>query len=335
MNRLRFRARVLPLEWLHADRESGRANVDRERHDVRSDRVTQSADPLPGLGLTAILVSGARATESGRPDRLFEDPFALAFVEAASRASPTIALALAQGFADEAVNQARRDSVAIRTRFCDDYLFAAARSGCHQVVLLADGLDSRAFRLPWPAGVRLWEIDLPDVLAFKERVLADRDASPGCERTVLPADLREDWPHTLSNAGFSPGQPTAWLIEGLLMYLDEGERDLLLSRVGGLSSAGSRIALDHQPRFFSPPPVTDRDDASGAGAVARFAALAAAASSDPSLIPPAKWLGGHGWRAKVEAAAALLARHGRPVPALLQQAAPGAARSWMATAERA
>jgi methyltransferase (TIGR00027 family) len=295
--------------------------------------LTQSADPLPGLGLTAILVAGARATESARPDRLFEDPFARAFVAAASAASPTIARALAQGSPDEAVNQARRDSVAVRTRFCDDYLLAAARSGCRQVVLLAAGLDARAFRLPWPEGVRLWELDMPEVFAFKERVLADRGATPGCERTVIPADLREDWPHLLSDAGFNPGQSTAWLIEGLLMYLDEGERDLLLDRVGGLSSAASRIALDHRPGFFSPPPVTSTDDASGDRAAARFAALAAAAATDPSLTAPEAWLGGHGWRAKVEEPAAIFARNGRPVPAQLQPAT-GAAHSWMATAER-
>lgn len=295
----------------------------------------ESADPLPGLGLTAILVTGARAAESARPDRLFDDPFARAFVESASAVSPTIAQALAQGSPDEAVNQARHNSVAVRTRFYDNYLLAATRSGCSQVVLLASGLDTRAFRLPWPEGARLWELDMPEVFAFKERVLADLGATPNCERRVVPADLREDWPHTLSDAGFNPGQPAAWLIEGLLMYLDEGERDLLLDRVRALSGAGSRIALDHSPGFFSPPAVTSKDDPSGDRAAARFAALAEAANSDPSLTVPEEWLVGHGWRAKVEDPAAILARHGRPVPAQLQPAAAGSPRSWIATAQRA
>jgi methyltransferase (TIGR00027 family) len=295
--------------------------------------LARSVDPLSGLGRTAILVAGARATESARPDRLFDDPFARAFVEAASAASRAIAQAL-QGSPDEAVNQARRDSAAIRTRFCDDYLLAAARAGCRQVVLLAAGLDARAFRLPWPAGIRLWELDLPGVFAFKERVLADRGATPGCERTVVPADLREDWPHALRDAGFDPVRPTAWLIEGLLMYLDEGERDRLLDRVGALSCAGSRIALDHAPGFFSTPSVTSTDDPSGDRAAARFAALAAAASSNPSLTEPVEWLGRHGWRADVHDPAALFAQHGRPVPAMRQTASAGNARSWMATAMR-
>jgi methyltransferase (TIGR00027 family) len=293
-----------------------------------------SSDPLPGLGLTAILVAGARAIETARSDRLFDDPFARAFVEAASAASPTIAQAVAQGSSDGEINQARRDSVALRTRFCDDYLLAAARSGRRQVVLLAAGLDMRAFRLPWPEGVRLWELDLPELFAFKEPIVATSGATPACERTVVPADLRQDWPHALIDAGFDPDQPTAWLIEGLLMYLDEAERNLLLDRVGGLSSAGSCLALDHRPGFFSPPPVTSADDPSGERAAERFAAVAAAASSDPSLTAPQQWLAGHGWRATIEDPAAIFAQHGRPVPAQLRPAAAGAAHSWMATAER-
>jgi methyltransferase (TIGR00027 family) len=290
---------------------------------------------LPGLGLTAVLVAGARATETARPERLIDDPFARAFVDAASMASATFAEALKQGSPNEAVNQARRDAVAVRTRFCDDYLLEATRSGCRQVVLLAAGLDARAFRLPWPKGVRLWELDMPEVFAFKERVLADCHATPGCERTIIPVDLRLDWPHALTDAAFNPRPPTAWLIEGLLMYLDESERDLLLDRVGTLSSAGSRMALDHRSGFLSRPPVTSTDDPTGERADARFAALAAAASSDPSLTIPGEWLGRHGWRAKVEEPAVTFARYDRPVPTLLQSSDAGTPHGWMATAERA
>jgi methyltransferase (TIGR00027 family) len=261
---------------------------------------------------------------------LFDDPFARGFVDAAG---PALAQRLVEGSVNEAVSKARRDSVAVRTRFCDDYLLAAARSGCRQVVLLAAGLDARAFRLAWPPATRLWELDLPGVFAFKERVLADRGATPGCERTVVPVDLREDWPRALLDARFNAAEPTAWLIEGLLMYLDEGERNRLLERVSGVSVAGSHLALDHRGGFFSPPVVTSSDDPSGERAAARFAALAAAAASDPSLVDPEQWLAGHGWRATVVDPAALFVRHGRPVPAQLQRA-PASARSWMATADR-
>jgi methyltransferase (TIGR00027 family) len=296
----------------------------------------QPADPLPGLGLTAILVTGARADETTRPDRLFEDQLASAFVAAASAASPAIAEALTRGAPDPAANEARHNSVALRTRIYDDYLIEAARSGCRQVVLLAAGLDARAYRLPWPDGVRLWELDMPEVFAFKDRVLAGAGATPACERTALGADLREDWPTGLLAAGFDAAQPTAWLVEGLLLYLDEAERDLLLDRIGTLSGAGSRIALDHAPGFFSPPAVTSEDDPTGEAAAARFAALAEAAATAPSLTTPEDWLAAHGWSATLVDAAALLASHNRPVPAQLQAVPPpGAPRRWIATATRA
>jgi methyltransferase (TIGR00027 family) len=291
---------------------------------------------LPGLAVTAILVAGARAAETARADRLFEDPFARVFLQAASDASAAVAHTLTQGSPDEAVNEARSNAIAVRTRFFDDYLLAAASSGCRQVVLLAAGLDARAFRLRWAAATRLWELDTPEVFAFKERALSDCGAIPGCARTVLPIDLRNDWPAALRDAHFDPTAAAAWLIEGLLMYLDESERDLLLDRVVALSSPGSRLALDHAPGFFSPPAVTSDEDPAGDRSALRFAALSSAASSDPSLIEPAEWLRRHGWRAEVEEPASLLVKHGRPVPAQLQRvAAAGAPRSWIATAERA
>ena len=118
------------------------------------------------------------------------------------------------------------------------------------------------------------------------------------------------------------------------MYLDEGERDLLMDRVAAMSGAGSRIALDHRGGFFSPPLVASTDDPSGEKAAARFAALAAAASSDPSLIMPETWFRGHGWGAQVLESAAVFTRYGRPVPLQPETTSVAAARSWMATAER-
>lgn len=164
--------------------------------------------PLGGVGKTALGMALVRAQESRREDRLFDDPYAQAFADAASGAfSAETAAAgervpggplarLCEVFAFHAV---------IRTRFFDDYLIAAAAAGCRQVVLLAAGLDSRAFQLRWPAGTRLFEVDLPDVTGFKETVLARLDAKPACERIVIPADLRGPWPARLSAAGFDRG----------------------------------------------------------------------------------------------------------------------------------
>jgi methyltransferase (TIGR00027 family) len=113
------------------------------------------------------------------------------------------------------------------------------------VVILAAGLDTRAFRLTWPAGVRLFELDTPEVLTFKEQVLAERDATLACQRVAISTDLRQDWPAAVVQAGFHSGEPTAWLAEGLLMYLTQDECDQLLDRIGQLSAPGSRLAIEY------------------------------------------------------------------------------------------
>lgn len=198
---------------------------------------------VTGVSRTAVGVAWLRAQEAKQPHPLFEDPFALAFLSEAREV-----------VAQETVRAGRGDSasaifglhVVLRTRFYDDYLLAAAGAGIRQVVLLAAGLDARAFRLAWPDGVRLFELDLPDLLAFKERVLSNRDARSRCARVVLPVDLREDWPARLVEAGFDPSAPTAWLIEGLLIYLTGEEAATLLTRLDGVSAPGSQLSCEHR-----------------------------------------------------------------------------------------
>src|ERR1700724_3155343 len=56
------------------------------------------------------------------------------------------------------------DYQAVRTHFFDEYVTAAAEASIRQHVILAAGLDSRAYRLNWPAGTVVYEIDLPAVL---------------------------------------------------------------------------------------------------------------------------------------------------------------------------
>jgi methyltransferase (TIGR00027 family) len=113
---------------------------------------------------------------------------------------------------------------ALRTRFFDDFVVGACTCGCKQVVVLGAVLDTRAYRLPWPAGVRLLELDTPDVLGFKERVLSRRRALAHCERVAVAVDLLGDWPAALAAAGFGTTAATAWLAEGLLRYLAPTER---------------------------------------------------------------------------------------------------------------
>jgi len=199
---------------------------------------------LTSMSRTALGMARVRAQESRRPDRLFDDPYAQAFLAAAPDAfEEQEAQAVPGGLAS--LGAAFFLHGVLRTRFFDDYLLAATAAGCRQVVLLAAGLDTRAFRLAWPDRVRLFELDLPEVLAFKEPVLAARHAAPRCQRTVVAADLGKDWPATLTAAGFQPTRPTAWLAEGLLIYLSADQAAHLLTAVGELSAPTSQLAFEH------------------------------------------------------------------------------------------
>jgi len=172
-----------------------------------------SAAPLEGVAATALAVAAIRAEETVRPDRLFADPLAEAFV-AASGWSPS------RPSGDRRAVVLRAWVVA-RTVFLDELLGSACREGRRQVVLLGAGLDVRAFRLPWPPGVRWFELDAAEVLDYKDLVLAEQAAVAGCERVPVRCDLRADWPGALLAAGFEPGQPTVWVAEGVLAYLPQ------------------------------------------------------------------------------------------------------------------
>lgn len=196
--------------------------------------------PLAGVGGTGLTIAGIRAAETERADRLFADPLAAAFVAAAG--SP-----LRQATGRQAA--ALRLWVVARTVFLDELVLAACADGARQVVLLGAGFDTRAFRLPWPPGVRCFELDTPDVLDAKEQVLAAQRAVPGCERITVPGNLLDDWPAALRSAGLRPDQPTAWVAEGLLVYLSPDDVDQLLDRVTSLSAPGRQAGADvPQPR---------------------------------------------------------------------------------------
>ncbi|MBO1416414.1 SAM-dependent methyltransferase, partial [Streptomyces sp. FH025] len=193
-------------------------------------------------------------------------------------------------------------SIVIRTRFLDDLLRQACASGIRQVVLLGAGMDSRAFRLDWPQGTRLFEVDTAAPLDFKASVLHQERAVTRCERITVAADLREDWPAALTAAGHDPAAPTVWIAEGLLIYLPEDAVELLLARIGARSAPGSRMGLTLGPR----------------GVIERFGADAApgsAASLWVSETPddPVEWLAGHGWEATSHTLRERAAAYGRPI----------------------
>jgi methyltransferase (TIGR00027 family) len=269
--------------------------------------VPPESSSFPPVGLTAIGVAAIRAAESARPDRLFEDPYAAAFARAAGdhwRSRPPTAPT------EDNAERRRRGLTAwvtVRTRFLDDVMLDASAGSCRQVVILGAGLDSRAFRLAWPEGTRLWELDLADVLEFKERVIRSEEWQPRCVRTTVPVDLSEDWGQPLLQVGFDASAPVAWLAEGLLAYLSAEVRDALISRTARLSVPGSRMGLTlaASERLAAWRKAhRDRDNVRG-----DYIALWRSTAPDD----PTGWLAAYGWRAALYDVAERSAAYGRPL----------------------
>ncbi len=209
-------------------------------------------DIKTSVGSTAVMVAAARAVETDQPDALIRDPYAKLLVTNANAGvlweamlDPAVAAKVEELDAETAaIVRHMRGYQAVRTNFFDTYFADAVAAGIRQVVILASGLDSRAYRLDWPAGTTVYEIDQPQVLDYKSTTLADDGVTPSAERRVVPIDLRQDWPAALRAEGFDPATRTAWLAEGLLMYLPGEAQDRLFTLVGELSPAGSRIAAE-------------------------------------------------------------------------------------------
>jgi methyltransferase (TIGR00027 family) len=264
---------------------------------------------LRGVGKTALGMALMRAQESRRKDRLFDDPYAQAFADAAAGAFSAETAAAGEqvpGGPLARLGEAFAFHAVLRTRFFDDYLLAAAAAGCRQVVLLAAGLDSRAFRLRWPTGTRLFEVDLPDVTGFKETVLARQHAKPTCERIVIPADLRGPWPARLAAAGFDRAARTAWLAEGLLLYLTAEEATGLLTGIGELSAPRSQLSFEHGSIAAS----ALLSQARTLPGMGQYAALWRGGLGEDAP----GWLASHGWQPHFHDRAVLAAAYGRPVP---------------------
>jgi methyltransferase (TIGR00027 family) len=208
-------------------------------------------DLATSVGVTATMVAAARAMATRDPRNLIDDPYAEPLVRAVG---VPFFVDMLDGRLDTATwdGGAERISamvagMAMRTRFFDDYFVAAAAAGVRQAVILASGLDARAYRLDWPAGTVVYEVDQPAVIEFKTRTLADQGAHPAAELRTVAVDLRDDWPAALRAAGFDPSAPTAWLAEGLLIYLPPDAQDRLLDTLTGLSVPGSTVATEYVP----------------------------------------------------------------------------------------
>ncbi|MEE6169519.1 MULTISPECIES: SAM-dependent methyltransferase [unclassified Mycolicibacterium] len=191
------------------------------------------------VGATALGVAMARAHETASESPLFLDPYAQMFLDAAAERG----WVPPQGAMAERIRTIG-DYAAARTKWFDEFFIAAGASGIQQAVILAAGLDARAWRLPWVGDSVIYEIDQPKVLQFKAEVLESHHARPAAALVAVPVDLRQDWPTALRQAGFDPAQPTAWSVEGLLPYLPATSQDLLFDRITELSARDSRIAVE-------------------------------------------------------------------------------------------
>ncbi|MGH3726026.1 MAG: class I SAM-dependent methyltransferase [Mycobacterium sp.] len=197
------------------------------------------------------MVAAARAAETRSDAPLINDPFAQLLVDRAGVGSWSVIarddlreqLAGVDPEADRIMRYAV-DYQAVRTRFFDTFFRRAADAGITQVVILAAGLDSRAYRLDWPTGTTVYEIDQPLVLQYKRQTLDEHDVQPTCLRREVPVDLRQDWPTALQEQGFDVSAPTAWLAEGLLMYLPTAAQDQLFELIVDQSAPGSRVAVE-------------------------------------------------------------------------------------------
>ena len=208
-----------------------------------------SWDLASSVGATATMVATSRAMASRGPEPLLDDPFAEPLVRAVGLA-PFVRILDGDASleSDPLLNRkTRTEQMTVRTRFFDDFFTGATAAGTRQAVILASGLDTRGYRLPWGDGVVVYEIDQPQVIEFKSRTLADLGAKPTAELRTVAIDLREDWPAALRAAGFDTSQPTAWSAEGLLPYLPADAQDRLFDNIKSLSAPGSQLATEHVP----------------------------------------------------------------------------------------
>jgi methyltransferase (TIGR00027 family) len=248
-----------------------------------------------------------------RADRLPNDTYDQPFADADET------IAIMEGVGSDFF-ESMADRFAVRTLLLDETLLGAARAGITQVVLLASGLDSRAFRLNWPSAVTVYEIDEPEVLAFKARVVDESLVRPRCHRVVTAVDLCGDWSGPLVNVGFDPTLRTAWLIEGILDSFASRQADTFLDRITACSAPASMLALDH----------------SADSVLLRRAVQAAVSSEFDSQGGPSgdlhAWLGKRGWEAKFHDMNQVAAKYGRLDPPPFDPCNSTPSPGWLITA---
>lgn len=279
---------------------------------TRTDKDTW--DLASSVGATATAVAASRAMASQHPDALLNDPWADPLVRAVGIDTLVKLVDGEIGHTDDSLlkRRAMNEQITVRTRFFDDFFTQATESGIRQAVILASGLDTRAYRLPWPSGTNVFEIDQPEVIAFKTQTLADLGAEPTAQRITVAVDLRDDWPAALLEAGLDPRQPTAWSAEGLLVYLPPEAQDSLFDNITALSAPGSRIATEHMDMRDAPADWAERltERARRIGSNINLTELFYTGDRNPA----ADYLGAHGWRTEIRTTEQAFAANGFEVP---------------------
>lgn len=201
------------------------------------------------------------------------------------------------------------DGMALRTKFFDDFFVAAGDAEIRQSVILASGLDSRAYRLPWRVGTTVYEIDQPQVIDFKTSTLSRLGAQPSAQHRAIGVDLREDWPSALREAGWRADEPTAWCAEGLLIYLPPDAQDRLFDTMIALSAPASMIGTDFAPG------IVDLDTERAAAASTAMAAQGLNMNMTSLVYPGPRrsamdYLGERGWAITATTISELYSRNG-------------------------
>jgi methyltransferase (TIGR00027 family) len=208
--------------------------------------------------------------------------------------------------------RAMNEQITVRTRYFDEFFLQATGSGIRQAVILASGLDTRAYRLPWPSGTVVYEIDQPEVIDFKTRTLAGLGAEATAQRRTVAIDLRDDWPSALAEAGLDTRKPTAWSAEGLLVYLPPDAQDRLFDNIAALSAPGSRIATEHLDMRAIPSDwaqkLTERSRRIGSNI--NLAELFYTGDRNNA----SEYLTGHGWRVEIRTTEQAFAANGFELP---------------------
>jgi methyltransferase (TIGR00027 family) len=269
-----------------------------------------SWDIKTSVGSTALFVAAARALEAQKPDPAAVDPYAEVFCRAVGGEWADL---LDGGAPDHPLKtefgEHFVDFQGVRTRYFDMYFQTAAAAGVRQIVLLAAGLDSRGYRLPWPAGTVVFELDQPRVLEFKREALAAHGDVPTAERREVAVDLRNDWPQALRDNGFDPSKPSAFIAEGLLIYLPATAQHQLFAGIDSLAAPGSHLALEESVPLESDVFEAKREEELAGGDDRTFFTLV----YNEQHAPAHEWFGSRGWSAVATPLPYQLRSLGRPV----------------------